>query len=115
MAITDKQVQAAKGAFNAYPELTIEELPNAWRAALEAAAAAAWCDDMTKAPKDGTRILVDFGGLGVREVSWTEPVDASFEIWCVDDNKHGPYAFRGYSDEGPKSPRRWRYLPEPPK
>jgi len=85
------------------------------RAALEAAEAAAWSDDMTKAPKDGTRILVDFGGLGVREVSWTEPVDASFEIWCVDDNKHGPYAFRGYSDEGPKSPRRWRYLPEPPK
>lgn len=39
MAITDEQVKAAKEAFNAYPELTIEELPNAWRAALEAAEA----------------------------------------------------------------------------
>jgi len=66
------------------------------------------------APKDGTRILVSFGTLGVREVSWTEPHTADWKIWCVDDNKHGPYALRGYSDEGPKAPSHWRPIPAPP-
>ena len=66
------------------------------------------------APKDGTSILVYFGTIGVRQVAWTEPSYADWEIWCVDDNKHGPYALRGYSDEGPRAPTHWMPLPPLP-
>jgi hypothetical protein len=67
------------------------------------------------APKDGTRILVFFGAMGVHAVAWTEPSYADWEIWCVDDNKHGPYALRGYNDTGPRAPTHWMPLPAPPK
>lgn len=66
------------------------------------------------APKDGTRILVSFGIMGVREVTWTEPVSSDWETWCVDDNKHGPFPLRGYSYDNQTSPTRWMPLPPPP-
>lgn len=68
------------------------------------------------APKDGTRILVSFGNMGVREVAWLEPENASFEIWCVDDNKHGPFALRGWSDHDGSlnAPTDWQPLPPAP-
>ena len=66
------------------------------------------------APQDGTRILVSFGTMGVWLVSWTEPSHDDWEIWCTDDNKHGPYALRGYSDDGPRAPTHWMPLPKPP-
>jgi hypothetical protein len=68
------------------------------------------------APRDGTPILVSFGSMGVHQVSWTEPSAHDWKIWCVDDNKHGPFALRGYSDDGPTAPTKWMPLPatEPP-
>lgn len=66
------------------------------------------------APKDGTGILVSFGTMGIWLVSWEEPANCDWSIWCTDDNKHGPYALRGYSDEGPRSPTHWMPLPKPP-
>lgn len=66
------------------------------------------------ARKDGTRALVYFGTMGVREVAWCDPSRSGYEIWCVDDNKHGPYALRGYCDTGPTAPTHWRPLPAPP-
>ena len=64
------------------------------------------------APKDGTRILVNFHGR-VKEVFWDDPYgeNMTFAIWCVDDDKHGPYPLRGYS-EGDDT--HWMPLPEPP-
>lgn len=53
------------------------------------------------APKDGTPILVFFDrpGLGWMRVTWDDPHgDGDYAIWCVDDNKHGPYPLRGYSE-----------------
>ena len=67
------------------------------------------------APKDGTRILVSFGTMGIYAVAWEESAYDEFKLWCVDDNKHGPYYLRGYSDEGPRSPTHWMPLPDPPK
>lgn len=80
-----------------------------------ASGAVAWMP-METAPKDGTRILVSFGNMGVREVAWLEPENASFEIWCVDDNKHGPFALRGWSDHDGSlnAPTHWQPLPTPP-
>jgi hypothetical protein len=66
------------------------------------------------APRDGTRILVSFGDMGVWQVSWTEPAYDDWMIWCVDDNKHGPYALRGYAATGPRAPTHWQPLPAPP-
>ena len=66
------------------------------------------------APKDRTHILVYFGTMGIWQVSWTEPASCDWEIWCTDDNKHGPYALRGYNDTGPRAPTHWMPLPEPP-
>lgn len=70
------------------------------------------------APKDGTLILVHFKTKGVRAVSWDSPfrdeVTAENGIWCVDDDKHGPYGLRGYNDEGPTAPTHWMKLPESP-
>ena len=71
------------------------------------------------APKDGTRILVSFGTMGVWLVSWDTPEwwgshDDGSGIWCTDDNKHGPYALRGYNDDGPRAPTHWMPLPAPP-
>lgn len=70
------------------------------------------------APKDGTLILVHFKSKGVRAVSWDSPFhdDVTDEngIWCVDDDKHGPYGLRGYNDEGPTAPTHWMPLPDPP-
>jgi hypothetical protein len=65
-------------------------------------------------PKDGTRILVYFGSMGVREVFWSDAHDADFKLWCVDDNKHGPYYLRGWSETGERAPTHWMPLPEPP-
>lgn len=65
------------------------------------------------APRDGTEILVAFKSVGVRQVSWQDPYDDSNEyaIWCVDDNKHGPYPLRGYSEGDDTA---WMPLPAPP-
>ena len=67
------------------------------------------------APKDGTPILVSFGSMGIWRVFWSEPewTDA-YCIWCVDDNKHGPYVLRGFSDEGDRAPTHWMPLPPAP-
>lgn len=74
--------------------------------------------DIATAPKDGTLILVHFGSKGVRAVSWDSPfhdeVTEENGIWCVDDDKHGPYGLRGYIDEGPSAPTHWMPLPAPP-
>lgn len=59
------------------------------------------------APKDGTRVIMDFGRAGIHIVAWEESVCGT-TIWCVDDNKHGPYALRGYLDE---DIRGWLPLP----
>lgn len=71
------------------------------------------------APKDGTLILVHFRCKGVRAVFWGSPfddeVDESNGLWCVDDDKHGPYALRGYTVTGPSAPTHWMPLPAPPK
>lgn len=61
------------------------------------------------APKDGTRILVDFGRAGIHAVAWEESV-SGLEIWCVDDRKHGPFPLRGYVNEDIKG---WQPLPPP--
>ena len=66
------------------------------------------------APLDGTSILVSFGSMGVLLVQWTEPSMDDFKIWCVDDNRNGPYALRGYSETGPRAPTHWMPLPQPP-
>lgn len=70
------------------------------------------------APKDGTLILVHFKSKGVRAVSWDSPfhdeVTEENGIWCVDDDKHGPYGLRGYNDDGPTAPTHWMPLPAPP-
>lgn len=66
------------------------------------------------APRDGSEILVSFGLRGVHAVQWCEPSCSDYEIWCVDDGKHGPYALRRYNDEGPTAPTHWMPLPAPP-
>ena len=70
------------------------------------------------APRDGTLVLVSFGCKGVRAVSWDNPweddVTEDNGIWCVDDDKHGPYPLRGYSNEGYNSPTHWQPLPPAP-
>jgi hypothetical protein len=74
--------------------------------------------DISTAPKDGTLILVSFGSKGVRAVAWDSPhyADVTPEngIWCVDDDKHGPYPLRGYNNEGHNAPTKWMPLPAPP-
>ena len=49
------------------------------------------------APRDGARVLVDFGRIGVHAVSCRDPEDHG--VWHVDDRKHGPFPLRGYRDE----------------
>lgn len=67
------------------------------------------------APKDGRDILVSFGSMGIWLVFWADPFgDDAPTLWCVDDNKHGPYPLRGYSFEGECAPTHWMPLPEPP-
>ena len=72
------------------------------------------------APRDGTLILVSFGAKGVRAVSWDDPwsddwpVDPDKGLWCVSDDKHGPYPLRGYLDTGPNAPTHWMPLPPAP-
>lgn len=74
--------------------------------------------DISTAPRDGTLILVSFGSKGVRAVSWGHPwedeVTPENGLWCVDDDKHGPYALRGYNDDGPTAPSHWMPLPAAP-
>ncbi len=75
--------------------------------------------DISTAPRDETEILVFFQPIrgrlsGVHQVAWinqngtTTPEEG---IWCVDDNKHGPYAMRGYLDG---DDTHWMPLPPPP-
>lgn len=70
------------------------------------------------APKDGRLILLNFGTKGVRAVSWDspwgDPVTEENGIWCVDDDKHGPYPMRGYNDNSPTAPTHWLPLPAAP-
>ena len=65
------------------------------------------------APKDGTRILIDFGTKGVLQVAWQDRDGDGFAIWCVDDEKFGPYPLRGYIDkpDSPTRPRAWMPTP----
>jgi hypothetical protein len=78
-----------------------------------------WNYNMDEAPRDGRTILIYYGELGIWAVFW----DSVYErvvtpengSWCVHDNKHGPYALRGYQNEGPRSPTAWRHLPLPPR
>lgn len=65
---------------------------------------------MASVPKDGTRILVDFGSAGIHAVAWEEAVNGPPDIWCVDDRKHGPFALRGYQA---CDCRGWMPLPAP--
>jgi hypothetical protein len=62
------------------------------------------------APKNGTQILVFFKGWGVKQVFWDDPHGGG-GIWCVDDNKHGPYPLRGYRDG---EDTYWMPTPPPP-
>ena len=82
-----------------------------------ASVSAGW-QSIETAPKDGTLILVNFGIKGVRAVSWDSPFhdEATEEngVWCVDDDKHGPYGLRGYNVDGPTAPTHWMKLPESP-
>lgn len=66
------------------------------------------------APRDGTEILIAFEGIGVRQVSWQDPYgdNNDYAIWCVSDNKNGPYPLRGYSEGDELG---WMPLPPPPK
>jgi hypothetical protein len=63
---------------------------------------------METAPRDGRRVLVDFGRIGVHAVAWTQGSNGSWETWCVDDRKHGPYALRGWIETDVKG---WQELP----
>lgn len=65
------------------------------------------------APRDGTPILVSFKNKGVFRVTWEDPWgdDPDMAIWCVDDEKHGPYPLRGYVDGDDMG---WMPLPTPP-
>lgn len=71
------------------------------------------------APKDGTPILVYFTrpSLGVQRVFFGDldgdPVRPGEDgMWLINDNKHGPYPLRGYS-EGDDS--HWMPLPAAPR
>lgn len=66
------------------------------------------------APKDGTLILVWFKGFGANAVRWTDQGDdptSEYALWHVDENKHGPYAMRGYNDG---DDTHWMPLPTAP-
>lgn len=69
--------------------------------ALDAAVAeaVAW-RPMETAPRDGTRILVNFKPHGALTVAWTTSESLNIPIWCVNDFKFGPYPLRGYSRDG---------------
>jgi hypothetical protein len=65
------------------------------------------------APRNGTMILVFFRRKGWRAVTWEDPwgEDPARAIWCVNDDKHGPYPLRGYmaGDD-----THWMPMPIPP-
>jgi hypothetical protein len=65
------------------------------------------------APRNGTTILVFFRGKGWRTVTWEDPwgENPDSAIWCVTDDKRGPYPLRGYLDG---DDTHWMTLPEPP-
>jgi len=66
------------------------------------------------APKDGRDIIVYFKTAGIRQVSWCDEYgdpSGEYALWRVDDNKHGPYALRGYR---PGDDTHWMPLPTPP-
>lgn len=65
------------------------------------------------APKDGTRILVSFGSIGVHLVAWTQGSNTSWQSWCVDDRKFGPYPLRGWIDGHSSAPTAWMPVPDP--
>jgi hypothetical protein len=61
---------------------------------------------------DEIEILVYFGPrTGVKSAKNTDLYDDGVMHWCVHDEKHGPYAVRGYSEP---FPTQWRPLPAPP-
>lgn len=68
------------------------------------------------APRDGREILVYFAGrlASTYRVGWynlhgeTTPENG---LWCVDDEKNGPYPLRRYNAE---DATHWQPLPPPP-
>jgi hypothetical protein len=116
---TEKMVQAGvnklHGSAGGSPYPVAAETFRAMLSASPPEPVSGWRDIAT-APRDGTDILVYFSGRlrGVWKVSWENihgdrtPTDG---IWCVDDNKHGPYALRGYSAGDDTL---WMPLPSPP-
>ncbi len=128
--------QAAPAGAGAWANLKLMMEESAWDGTLQLSDALANIDDLAAAhpsppegmvggwmpietaPKDGKLILVNFKIKGVRAVSWDSPfhdeVTEENGIWCVDDDKHGPYGLRGYNDDGPTAPTHWMPLPLPP-
>lgn len=71
--------------------------------------------DISTAPRDGSRILVYFGTMGVWQVLWGDPFETGNDgLWCIDDNKHDYYPLRGYSATGERAATHWMPLPAPP-
>jgi hypothetical protein len=67
---------------------------------------------MSDEAKTGERMLVHFTGKGWLTVTWEDPHgDGGYSVWCVDDDKHGPYPLRGYN-EGDDT--HWMPLPPSP-
>ena len=103
--ITDEQVKKAMLAFREVTRsggsLLFEKC---MRAALEAAEAAAWCDDMTKADKS-RKILAKIGADRIVIAYYTDQHYVLNKGWQTSE--------MGYvADDTILS---WRYLPEPPK
>lgn len=98
--ITDKQIEAARKAIERN-HLTIDEMV---RAALEAAEAAAWCDDIGQAPRD-TFILAEI-----------PPYEQPRNIARSSETGHwfGSSDWIG-KDMAKARIKRWRHLPQPPK
>lgn len=105
----DLAVCAAKECENPY---AIEPLLEQAEKALRGVAQTSGWQPIETALKDGTPILVDFGKHGIHRVIWDSPFDwgEGTKIWCVDDQKHGPYPLRGYSESDEAG---WMPLPPP--
>lgn len=101
-----------------YHYADVEAAWRAWQAAkLDAKAALgeeSGCEagqPIDTAPKD-TEVLVYFGPLlGWKSAILIDRRDDGQYVWCVDDNKHGPFPVRGYQEP---FPTHWMELPGRP-